>query len=173
MCHEFIFSRDIVYVYTWFSCVGLCEPMDCSPPGSSVHGILQARILAWVAMPSSREIFPTRDLTHILCVSPAFQADSLPTGQPGKYCLYIMLLNAVYSIWTENWGDCTPYYEKQSSSDLWSRYYPILVNKLIVFEAWTTVSIPSSCLCWTAGAKLDIPQLKSYFLKEQYSSCRL
>ena len=32
----------------------LCDPMDCSPPGSSVHGILQARILEWVAMPSSR-----------------------------------------------------------------------------------------------------------------------
>ena len=33
----------------------LCDPMDCSPPGSSVHGILQARILKWVARPSSRE----------------------------------------------------------------------------------------------------------------------
>ena len=32
----------------------LCDPMDCSPPGSSVHRILQARILEWVAMPSSR-----------------------------------------------------------------------------------------------------------------------
>ena len=31
----------------------LCDPMDCSPPGSSVHGILQARILEWVAKPSS------------------------------------------------------------------------------------------------------------------------
>ena len=36
------------------SCLTLCEPVDCSPPGSSVHGILQARILEWVAMPSSR-----------------------------------------------------------------------------------------------------------------------
>ena len=36
------------------SCLTLCDPMDCSPPGSSVHGILQARILEWVAMPSSR-----------------------------------------------------------------------------------------------------------------------
>ena len=34
--------------------VGLCDPMDCSPPGSSVHGILQAKILEWVAMLSSR-----------------------------------------------------------------------------------------------------------------------
>ena len=36
------------------SCPTLCDPMDCSPPGSSVQGILQARILEWVAMPCSR-----------------------------------------------------------------------------------------------------------------------
>ena len=35
-------------------CPILCDPMDCSPPGSSVHGIHQARILEWVAMPFSR-----------------------------------------------------------------------------------------------------------------------
>ena len=35
-------------------CLMLCNAMDCSPPGSSVHGILQAKILEWVAMPSSR-----------------------------------------------------------------------------------------------------------------------
>ena len=39
------------------SCLTQCNPMDCSPPGSSVHGILQARILEWVAMPSSRASF--------------------------------------------------------------------------------------------------------------------
>jgi len=36
------------------SCPTLCDPVDCSPPGSSVRGILQARILEWVAIPSSR-----------------------------------------------------------------------------------------------------------------------
>ena len=35
-------------------CPTLCDPMDCSPPGSSVHGTLQARVLEWVAMASSR-----------------------------------------------------------------------------------------------------------------------
>ena len=39
----------------------LCNPMDCSPPGSSVHGILQARILEWVALPSSRRSSSPRD----------------------------------------------------------------------------------------------------------------
>ena len=42
-----------------------CDPMDCSPPGSSIHGILQARILEWVAMPSSRGSSWPRDQTHI------------------------------------------------------------------------------------------------------------
>ena len=36
------------------SCLTLCDPVDCSPPGSSVHGILQARVLEWVAIPSPR-----------------------------------------------------------------------------------------------------------------------
>ena len=44
------------------SCLTLCKPTDCSPPGPSVQGILQARILEWVAMPSSRGIFLTWEL---------------------------------------------------------------------------------------------------------------
>ena len=47
------------------SCPTLCDPMDGSPPGSSVHGILQARMLEWVAMPSSRGSSRPRDGTHI------------------------------------------------------------------------------------------------------------
>ena len=46
-------------------CLTLCDPMDCSPPGSSVHGILQARILEWVAMPSSRGSSWPRDQTSV------------------------------------------------------------------------------------------------------------
>ena len=43
------------------SCPTLCDPVDCSPPGSSVHGILQARILEWVAISFSRESSGPRD----------------------------------------------------------------------------------------------------------------
>ena len=43
--------------------------MDCSPPGRSVHGILQGRILEWVAIPCSRGSFRPRDRTRISCVS--------------------------------------------------------------------------------------------------------
>ena len=50
-------------------CTTLYNSMDCSPPGSSVHGILQARILEWVTIYFSREFSPPRDWTHISCVS--------------------------------------------------------------------------------------------------------
>ena len=54
---------------THFSCVWLWDPMDCSPPGSPVLGILQARILEWVAMFSSKGSSWPRDRTHISYVS--------------------------------------------------------------------------------------------------------
>ena len=47
------------------SCPTLCNLMDCSPPGSSVHGILQARILEWVAIPSSRGSSQFRDQIQV------------------------------------------------------------------------------------------------------------
>ena len=56
-------------VLSSFSCAQLCDPMDYSPSSSSVHGILQARIVEWVAMPSCRASSPPRDQTHISCLS--------------------------------------------------------------------------------------------------------
>ena len=51
------------------SCLTLCDPMDHSLPGSSVHGILHAKILKWVAMLPSRGIFPTQGSEPCLYVS--------------------------------------------------------------------------------------------------------
>ena len=48
------------------SCLTLCDPMNCSTPGSFAHRIFQARILEWVAMPSSQGSFPPRDRTESL-----------------------------------------------------------------------------------------------------------
>ena len=47
------------------SCPTLCDPMDCSLPGSSIHGIFQARVLEWVAISFSRRSSQPRDRTHI------------------------------------------------------------------------------------------------------------
>ena len=52
----------------------LCNPMECSPPGSSVHGILQARILEWVTMPSSRGSSQPRDQARVSHVAGGFFA---------------------------------------------------------------------------------------------------
>ena len=58
----------------------LCGPVDCSLPGSTVHGILQERILEWVAIPFSRGSFQAR----IDPRCPALHTDSLPSESPGK-----------------------------------------------------------------------------------------
>ena len=58
------------------SCSTLCDRVDCSPPGSSVHGILQARILEWVAL--LQGIFPTQGLNPHLLHLLRWQAGSLP-----------------------------------------------------------------------------------------------
>ena len=49
-------------------CPALCDSMDCRPPGSSVHGISQARILEWVAISISRGSSQPRGWTHISCI---------------------------------------------------------------------------------------------------------
>ena len=65
------------------------DPMDCSPPGSSVHGILQARTLGWVAIPFSRDLpyLGIEPRSHTL------QADSLPSEQSGKPTWSLALRN--------------------------------------------------------------------------------
>ena len=54
------------------SCPTLCDPMHCNPPGSYVHGILQARILEWVAIPFSRGSSHMRDQTQVSCIAHGF-----------------------------------------------------------------------------------------------------
>ena len=72
-------KKSKVKVLVAQSCPTLCDSMNCSPQGSSVHGILQARILEWVAIPVSRSFLP-----EIKPRSPKLQADSLPSEPPGK-----------------------------------------------------------------------------------------
>ena len=69
---DILFIKLVIHILSLCmlqSCLTLCNPMDCSLPASSVHGILQARILEWVAMPSSRGSSWPRDQTHVSCVS--------------------------------------------------------------------------------------------------------
>ena len=56
---------SMIHAKSFQSCLTLCDPVDWNPPGASVHGILQARILEWVAMPSSRGSSQPRDRTRL------------------------------------------------------------------------------------------------------------
>jgi len=78
-------------------CPTLCDSMDCSPPGSSVHGILQARMLEWVAIPFSRGSSPPWDQTCISCVF-CIAGRSFTTAPPGKpvYMIYIYIHTYIY-----------------------------------------------------------------------------
>ena len=70
-----------LHVCAWsLSHVQLFNPMDCHPPGPSVHGIFQARILEWVAISFSRGSSPPGTEPE----SPALKANSLPSEPPGK-----------------------------------------------------------------------------------------
>ena len=62
------------------SCLTLCDPMDCSLPGSSVHGIFQAIVLEWIYFSFSRGSSQHRDQTQ----SPTLYTDALPSEPPGK-----------------------------------------------------------------------------------------
>ena len=71
----------------------LSDPMDCSPPGSSVHGIPQARILEWVA----QGIFLTQESNPCFLCLLHWQVGSLPLVPPGKHsCFNTILLYLVY-----------------------------------------------------------------------------
>ena len=62
-----MFQGSCMHSKLLWSCPTLCDPMDCSPPGSSMHGILQARILVWGAVCSSRGSFRPRYQTQVSC----------------------------------------------------------------------------------------------------------
>ena len=81
------------------SCLTLCDPVDCSPPGPFVHRVFLARTLEWVAISFSRTSSWPRDQTHI-SLSLALAGRFLPTESPGKPSFVVMCsynsLNMVY-----------------------------------------------------------------------------
>ena len=75
LLEQFRFTAKCFFVYKLVlsevaqSCLTLCDPMDYSLPGSSVHGIFQARILEWVVISFSRESSQHRDWTWVSCIA--------------------------------------------------------------------------------------------------------
>ena len=84
------------------SCLILCDSMDCSPPGFMGHGFLQARILEWVVMPSSRGSFWLGDQIDDYCDS-CITGGSFTTEPPGKPPVCITVPNLTARVCTQEW----------------------------------------------------------------------
>ena len=70
--HEYWKNHSFDYTDLCQLCPTLCNSVDCSPPGSSVHGILQARVLEWVAIPFSKGSSRPRDQAQVSCIAGRF-----------------------------------------------------------------------------------------------------
>ena len=98
-CQNFLrnFLREKDHMESWIMCVCVCvlvtqlclilwAPMDCSPPGSSVHGSLQARILEWAAIPFSSGSSRPKDWTWVSCIAGRFfTVSALPTSHMAQW----------------------------------------------------------------------------------------
>ena len=135
------------------SCPTLCDPMDCSMLGSSVHRICQAIILEWVAISSANPRILPNPRIELGSPSPALLADSLPAEPPGKpkntRVSSLSLLQQILP--TQEWNQgvlhCRRILYKLSYQGS-----PILSPFIQVFKP----SLFSSCAC----GKLNHPQLQ-------------
>ena len=89
------------------SCPTLRDPMDCRPPSSSVHGILQARKLEWVALPFSMRLYQSRDQTFISYIAGGFFTSELPgkteeSGVHGVAKIWIRLSDFTFTFTRED-----------------------------------------------------------------------
>ena len=80
------------------SCLTLWDPMECSPPGSSVHGILQARILEWVAMPPPPGDLPDPGIKLKSLIFPAAAGGFFTTSATWEVCVYVCVCVCIYII---------------------------------------------------------------------------
>ena len=78
------------------SCLTLCDPMDCTTPASSVHEMLQARILEWVANPFSMGSSQPRDWTQASCIAGRFFAIRATRDTPICRCVYVCIYMCKY-----------------------------------------------------------------------------
>ena len=122
-----VFIRVYIYIYIYIyicvcvlvaqSSLTLCDPMDCSPPSSSVHEIFQARILDWVAISFSRGSSQPRDQTQVSCNIYIYNIiSSVNSDRIGVVRVDILVL------------------------------FQILVEELSTFHFWSEVKFPQLCL---------------------------
>ena len=125
--------------------VQLCHPLDCSPPGSYVHGIFQAKVLEWLPVPSPGDL-PDPGIELTFPVSPAFQADTLaaePSGKPNLNELNKQIREHVTEqtcLLANFWFPFLSWLEIRAYFHLWSTKFEIVI-------------IPSGHIPWSTDYK--------------------
>ena len=111
------------------SCPTLCDPMDCSPPASSVHGISQVRVLEWVAISSSRGSCQPRNWTPISCVSciASHQGSLIQSCIEGFFVRWFEFDRSSGCSFGSTAGKMTP-----SNITWWWYYFVSVLSKLLV-----------------------------------------
>ena len=119
------------------SCPTLCNPMDCSLPGSSVHEIFQARILEWVAISFSRGSSQPKDRTRISCTIGEFFTDWATREALNQLVFHIprvLVIGSGMGVWDLNWPHCTKRKDNQGEgyfSSLLAIFRQLLLTTLL------------------------------------------
>ena len=118
------------------SCPTLCDPMDCNPPGSSLHGIFLARILEWVAMPSSRGFPSPRNWNCVSCLAGRF----FTAEPPGKPLIeHYSAIKKEQTVGIPNMGEFQKHYTEWEKTDtkvstLYDPIYEVLEKKKGIYN---------------------------------------
>ena len=115
-------ARPVCVLVTQLSLI-LCNPMDCSPPDSSVHGLLQATILKWVAMPSSRGSSDP-GIEPMSLVSPSMAGSFFYHQQP---CMWEAQRNKLYCACMTQWTGRKPLFRGQCELFAFSLFQAVLI----------------------------------------------
>ena len=130
MCRSFtLWSLLLMLSRVW-----CCNPMDCSQPGSSVHGIFQARILEWVAISSSRGSSWPRAETSVSrgpCISRQLLFTTEPTGMPTLVPMNPQNYLLGYMLWGTWWP---PYLFSIKSRTKWN--WLLQIKQSIITQKW-------------------------------------
>ena len=164
------------------SCLSLCDRMDCSPPGSSDHGILQARMLSWVAIPFSRGSSQLRVEAWVSSIASRFFTVWAKPGPKDEamwaseetqptvawLCLHLLPPTKKY-IWTGG-SESDIWYRRKLESTLKSKSLAN-INQMVL---WAIISRNHShilhCRSWHASANRGQPLLYQEKAKSSFSS---
>ena len=130
------------------SCPTLCDPVDCSLPDSSVHRILQAKILEWVAISFSRGSSKPRDQTHI-SMFPALAGRFFTTSATEYYInnrilVILSLLSDTY-VCTQSLQSCPTLCNPMDYSSPGSSVHEIFQGRIL---EWVVISFSNKYPCW-------------------------